>query len=296
MFFLFSKPALCAGASLAVISPMLFAAPAARADTTVVYEVTVKGAPSAATPPGSLETMQSLSTVYYKNNKSRTESVDSVVLYDGDTKTTTTLNPQTKTYTTTDAESVAAKSAAMNPLLGQIKFSAKTFVRPGGQTRTIAGRPTKNTKFTAIMKMGLATADAPANMAQMLPTITISGEEWMADGLVSAAQRNGLTSTGFSNMAQMNPMMGSGLKEFYDKLAAIKGFPLASTLSMKITFPDGAAAMMGASIPKQPIVVSMQAKSVSEEPLADTLFAIPEGYTKAESTAPAAPQTPSDAL
>ncbi len=296
VFTSFSKLALCATASVAVLSPSVFVVPAARADTTALYEVTVKGGLAPGKYATVSESATATATVFYKNNKSRTESENSVVLYDNGTKTTTTLDPRTKTYTTvTDAEVAAANNAATNPLAGQIKFSIKTFVRPGNQTRTIAGRETKNTKFTAILKMALTTADAPAGMAHMLPTITLSGEEWMTEGLVDEPQKQGMAALAtwlFTSMAQLNPLVGTNLKAFADKVAAIKGFPLASTLQTTVAFPEGAAAMMGASIPSKPMVVTMQAKSVSEEPLNDTLFIIPDGYKKMDNPAPVSPQAP----
>ena len=83
------------------------------------------------------------------------------------------------------------------------------------------------------------------------------------------------------------------MKDFAAKMAAIKGFPLASTLSTTIKFSEAATASiggMGGMLPKNPIVITTRAKSVSTSPLDDALFAPPADYKKVE--APAAPALP----
>lgn len=293
-------------------------AAASAADVTIVSETTLKGLPeaaiNAAVSAGDGDGSDVLKApvvtkAYFKNDKTRTETGKIVVIFDGATSTTYTLNPAEKTYTAiTGVPSLpggggaTSSAAAANPMLSLMKINVKTFVNPGNQTKIIAGQTTKNTRFMAVIKMNFAGGEAaksagiPANLNQMMPTIILKGEEWMAEGLLPEGVKNQNAATGMASLTQMMPFMGAGFKDFAAKLAAIKGIPLASTLSNTFQFPEGAASMMGGMFPKDPIVVTTQATSVTTEPLDDALFAPPAYYKKVDALSPPAQPAPPAAI
>ena len=89
------KITICAGIMLACMS----ASGAARADLTIVSQ-TKQSAPASLGEGGTKNPLET-TVNYYQKHKVRTETGETVSLYDGDTNTTLTLYPNTKTYTET---------------------------------------------------------------------------------------------------------------------------------------------------------------------------------------------------
>jgi hypothetical protein len=72
------------------------------------------------------------------------------------------------------------------------------------------------------------------------------------------------------------------LKTLVEKIATIKGTPLSSRIEVIIKPGDGKAPDVNVlPIPKDPIIVVNEVKSISEDPLAaDSLFTVPADYKK----------------
>jgi hypothetical protein len=71
------------------------------------------------------------------------------------------------------------------------------------------------------------------------------------------------------------------LKTLAEKIATIKGTPLSSRIEVIIKPGDGKAPDVNVlPIPKDPIIVVNEVKSISEDPLADSLFTVPADYKK----------------
>ena len=276
------KLLLVASALLPALAPL-----ASRADVTLVTQNKLSGLPGAA---GTSQTVTI--TTYYKGTHTRIENGAEVILSDADKPgVQTMLDTVKKTYYTRPLK-VEADALAGNPMTASLKMDAKVFVHPGGQTKTIAGKTAKNYKFNATITM--ANPDNP-QFALMLPTVTIKGEQWTTDALtlpLSVADRG--KALNFASGGMMGAFMSKGMKEFGAKMGEIKGLPLSNTTILSFVFPEGSpiAAMAGDSLPKS-ITSVVEVKSLSEDPLADTLFAVPDGYTKVDPPAPPAiPGTP----
>ena len=93
-------------------------------------------------------------------------------------------------------------------------------------------------------------------------------------------------------------LAGNSLKSRSEKLATIKGTPLSSRIEVTIKPGDSKAADANVlPLPKEPIVVATEVKTISEDPLDDALFAVPAGYKKVDVLAkPTAPVAPAPAL
>ena len=221
-------------------------------------------------------------TAYYKGHKSRSETGGEITLTDYDAGMTYTIDTENKTYSV--AQIKPAQRDTTSALPGN-----KSFVHSGGQTQTIAGYPATNTKFMSVTQIVIG---APAGAsAPMLPPLTISGEEWMADGLLPEDARN----AGFAEFSKLVPLPQlPGAGGFAQKMLAVKGFPLATTLQIRIAFPAGAGPALVNALPRDPITLTMRAKSVATAPLDDALFALPEGFQKVDALpAPNAAPRPS---
>lgn len=244
----------------------------ARADVKVVAEVKVTGIPAAAAAQGAPDLKKPIiTTTYYKGNKQRVESGGTITITDYDTGKVTTLNPEKKTFYTTNITD-GLKAMADNPMIEMIKIDATADVKPGGETKTIAGKTAKNYKVTATMKMGMD--GAPAEAAAMFPTIIMKGEQWTTEGITLPIQTGKLVQSNFAK--NMPPFLQKGMKPFTDKMATIPGFTLSNTMSMEFVRAPGAPDMPG--FPKEPIVTITEVKELSEAPLEDALFAPPAGY------------------
>jgi len=271
-------------------------APAAHADLKVVQEMSVTGLPNAAAAPGAPDLREPIvTTTFFKGDKSRVETSGTILINSGGPNAQQmTLVPATKTYYVTPSVSDTLK--AMPGFGDQFKFSATGNVRKTDVTRTILGKTTIDYKFYVAMKMSMPALGASAE--SMMPTITMSGDQWTTDsldisGTLSGSQTDLLGKT-------LGPLVMGGMSDIVKTMSKIKGFPLLGTMSMSITFPKGSdlGAAMAKAMPSK-MVMTNEVKSLSEDPLPDDLFIIPTDYTKVDAPAnpliPAAPAAPAPA-
>jgi hypothetical protein len=264
---------------LAVGLTLLGAVPKAQADVKVVSEVTVKGAPAVAKDklPD-----KSITTSYYKGDKQRVETGKSITISDLTNGKTYTLDPIKKTFTVFSLADLD-KTMGDNPFLQMLKVETQTTVTPGTATKTIAGKNAKQFSYTTNFKMSMeGSDDQTAAIAQMLPTITITGEQWTSDDVKFPLDYQKIAQSNFAR--NVPPMMAKGMKEMVDKLAAIKGFPLSSVVTVSFILPPNAPATLAANIPKDPIVTTTEVKTISEESLDDSLFVVPTDYKEVKAT------------
>lgn len=282
---------LTAAGAAALTLAVLLPGSSARADVKLVTETTFTGVGQ--NNPGPVA-----GAIYYKGDKQRTESGDQVTIYDCGADTLYTLNAKAKTYTVTT--SPGAQGAAANPLLAMMKIDTKEVsLAPQPGTKQIAGKDASRYTYTLVLHI----APSDPSLADYVPSFTtsIQGEQWTAASLAPPAT--------CARMARMlltrnlPPTMagaGSGIKVLADKAAEMKGLFLSSRVQFTVK-PDAKSADTGVPLPKNPIVVATDVKSLSEAPLDDSLFTVPTDYKKIESgtpgaapppvAAPAAPQT-----
>lgn len=241
----------------------LCSAGSARADLKVVSEMTVTGLPK--TEMTSSGTQKSTSTAYYKGDKFRQEAGDSISIFDCGTGQVYTLDQGKKTYSVMAADDML--NMANNPMLAKMKMDVSGDVTPTDKTETITDKTTKEYLFTFTMKMGMEGMDS-----SIFPTMKMSGEQWNTTSIRFPA--NCVKMMQFTQ--RMPGMFGSSMKTFAEKMAAMPGFPMRKT--MTITMEGGAVAAMT----KDPIVMTTEVKSISEDKLPDSLFAVPSGYTKVD--------------
>ncbi|MDX1933836.1 MAG: hypothetical protein SFU56_14655 [Capsulimonadales bacterium] len=274
------------GARAAAGVALFCVAASAYADIKFVAEVTVKGAPTAtkANLPD-----KSVTTSYYKGEKQRIETEKpggkTVTISDLATGTTYTLNPAKKTYTVFKLSDIEAMTAD-NPIMQMLKIETQTTITPGTATKSIAGKNAKQYTYNTSFKMSLEGGDDQiAAFAQMMPTITIKGEQWTTEDVRFPVNYQKIAQT---NMARsIPPMMAKGMSEMIEKMATIKGFPLSSVVTVSFILPKNAAPQAAASMPKEPIITTTEVKSISEENLDDSLFELPKDYTEVKTETPA---------
>jgi hypothetical protein len=256
----------------------------ARADVKVVSEVKMTGIPAAAAAQPGVPDLKKpiITTTYYKGNKQRVESGDTVIITDYETGKVTTLNPAKKTFYTSNITD-GLKAMADNPMIEMIKIDATADVKQGGETKTIAGKAAKNYKLTATMKMSMD--GAPPETAAMFPTIIMKGEQWTTEAIALPIQTSKLVQANFTK--NMPAFLQKGMKPFLDKMATIPGFTLSNTMSIEFMRAPGAPDMPG--FPKEPIVTVTEVKELSEAPLEDALFAPPADYKEVQAPKPAGP-------
>jgi hypothetical protein len=257
---------------------VLGAASLARADVKIVSEVTIKGVPKAAQAQISDKT--TTTTTYYKASKQRTETDKSVTITDLDGDKFYTLDPVKKTYYVMSSKDLE-KLAADNPMLAMIKMDTTTTVTPSSETKSIAGKTAKKYAYTTVMKMGMEGADE--SISAMLPTITISGEQWTTEEITLPVDYRKVTQSNF--MRSMPPMMAKGIKDMVDKMAEIKGLPLSSVITVTVQPSASAPPQAASAFPKDPIVTTTEVKSIVEGPLDDALFTVPADYKEVKAPA-----------
>ena len=288
-----------ASQSAVAVGALLAFASAAHADVKIVTETTITGLPDALRSGDTANIDPSkpiTSTVYLKGEKRRTETPVLVTIYDCAADAVYTLNSTDKTYTvSTLAKSVATDTSASNPLLSLMKIdTGNVTLAPQKATKTIAGKPATSYSFG----MTLTLRPLDPSLSEMIPNLvtTIKGEQWVSESIVSPAVCERMAKSSFLNSLPIpTAMAGSGLKTLSEKMAAIKGTPLSSRIEVRIKPGNGKSADANVlPIPKDPIIVVNEVKSVSEAPLDDSLFTVPADYKKVtvdtkSVTPPAAP-------
>jgi hypothetical protein len=263
-------------AAVVSIAALGMMAATVRADVKIVSEVTVKGVPPAVTAQGGPDMSKpTVTTTYYKGNWQRVESGGTITITNFETGKITTLNPKAKTYYTVGVGD-SLKAMADNPMLAAIKVEAVADVKPGGQTKVIAGKTAKNYKISATMKMTMD--GAPPEAAAMFPTMVMTGEQWTTEGISLPIPTGKMVQNSF--VKNLPPFFQNGMKPFTDKMASIPGFILSNTMSMEFKRSAGAPDLPG--FPKEPIVTITEVKEISEAPLDDALFAPPADYKEVQ--------------
>ena len=289
-----SKITICAGIMLACVS----ASGAARADLTIVSQ-TKQSAPASLGEGGTKNPLET-TVNYYQKHKVRTETGETVSLYDGDTNTTLTLYPNTKTYTETKGTlgDVAGLLNALSEMSASARLDCQTVVEAGDQSRTIAGLKTRNYHYISIWTLsvppaspGAAASDAD-DIARFFPaTLTIQGEAWAAEKLGGKTNRNTIEQM-FDGLSPT--FSGAALKTFVLALGKIKGVTLDSTKT--ITLFLSPAFIAASTKAGEPLTVLTQTtgitetKSISKANLDAALFTVPADYKKVD--AHAAPPAP----
>jgi len=270
MFSSLVSPLRRCGAALILSATLLIGSVAiARADVKIVTRMETSGG---FTPEGS---GGATTTTYYKGDKVRTEAGDTITLFDGATDKYITIYKTKKTYTTGNLKDTLAQTSNLEK---QLKITTTMDLKPGGKTRTLAGKPAKNYLWTANISF-VARAEALKNAENTSGPrgfkMVMKGETWATEAITLSAKTTRLASV-FS--------MGNGiagLKPFTEKLASIQGVPLSFEITQTMT--PIAAPNPDPNAPKlRPINMTVTSKvvSISEDPLPDSLFKIPAGYKK----------------
>ncbi|MBC8136313.1 MAG: hypothetical protein H8F28_10540 [Fibrella sp.] len=216
---------------------------------------------------------------YYKDGKQRTETADSVVIHDAVNEKTFFLDPRKKTFyeassagaVTTDDSNPMAAMAKMGELDGDV------VVTDLKEEKTILGKKAHRYSYIMTLKFSLKDPNAPAMMAAFLPSFVTTGDQWMAeipDSFVFA-KRNGQ-----SAFAGLPSGLGKSFMPLVEKMGKMKGIPLEATHSSKMSFGESAPAQMTANMPKEPTVRQTITTALSEAPLPDSLFSVPDDYKK----------------
>lgn len=269
---------------------------AAWADIKVIAQETTKGQAGMMSmmgggPPGAPKkeaepTGPVTVTTYYKGNRQRIERGGDVTITDFNAGKILTLNVAKKTYTELSLTDLGA-NLDTNPMLKMFKVNASADVKPGGETKAIAGRPSKNYKYTLTFKMEATDPQMAAFLSGL--TTTVTGEQWVTETLTIPTDA---TSLARNKMLKQLPVSVKDLEQVGAQMGIMKGFPLSSITTVKIDLPEQLKAMMasqGGGKTNEPIVSVTEVTSISEDPLDDALFTVPAGYKKVEAPRPKAP-------
>ena len=257
---------------LPALAAVFFAGTAARADVKIVSELNVTGLPQSQTRQKFPQSV----TTFYKGDKSRTELGNKVTIYDAATDKLYTLDPANKTYTAMTPQEASQKGAG---LLALLKVDVTADVKEGETIKTIAGKQARSQTFTATI--GLGFEGSPTGS---LARVKIEGEQWATDAVMLSAAAQRVAAAGFAQ--SLGPLVQNA-KPLTDKLATLKGTPLSRRVVATVTSDQELP-----GLPDGPVVATLDARSVSEGPLDDALFAVPADYKLAETPPPAAPALP----
>jgi hypothetical protein len=210
----------------------------------------------------------------YKGNKLRTEAGGQVTLYDAATDRITVLQPEKKTYYVTTAKKM---SEGMAPFMSMMDISVSGDVKPGGQTKTLLGKPARNYKYTITIKMKAkgGNKDIP-NFGAV--GMVMQGENWVTTAVsLPNPQAFQKASAAMSGQGMM-----PGMEKVMEKMTKIPGLPLLTTMQMgmdmsQVKLPKDAK---GGKKPQAPPrqTIRQEVVSLSEKPLDDALFAPPKGF------------------
>lgn len=263
------------------------AALGARADLKVVSKSVFENRPNVPGAPAPAKTAKAgepdavQSTMYYKGTFSRSEDgTDTVTITDTAKNTITTLNVKKKTYSVQKLDELAKMAS---PFAEFMDVKIEGGVKPGTMPKKVAGRDTghfvTNLSIAMSVKEGsplpLPAGDGP------LMSIAIRTESWTVEGLsldAKAIQQQNL------GMMRMFTRMLPGAAALQDKMAGVKGYPLAS--NTRITFTS---ALPLPGLPDKPMTIKNEVISLSEDPLPDTLFQVPADFKEVPPETPGIP-------
>ena len=252
------------------------------ADVTIVQEVSVKGAPKIpafpGAPPAPDMSRPTMVTIYYKGDKQRSETGDSVTLSDLASGKIYTLDAKKKTFVVRSLDKIGSE----NPFLEMIRMDVTATVTPTDEKKTILNKSAKRYDYAATIKTSMDGVDE--QMAAMFPTITISGQQWATEDVVLPIDFKQVAQT--TMVRNFPPMMAKGIKDLAEKMSAIKGFPLSSIVTVKFVFAKEPPPQLAARIPKEPMVTTTEVKSIKEGALEDSLFVVPSDYKEVKEAPP----------
>jgi hypothetical protein len=220
---------------------------------------------------------------FYKGTKVRTESANSVTIYDTATDRSLILDNEKKTYylTSTKRMQEMVKESPLGGMLSKVKTTTTVDVKPGGQSKTILGKPAQNYKYTLVIKMDMT------GMMEMIPekerknmpkggmkmSVSSSGEVWTTTAV--SLPNPSAFNKGFAAM-QGGGFGGDATEQIAEKMSQIKGFTLLAI--QKIGVPDMPVGKDGKKPPSSAMTVRQEVISLKEDPLPDSLFVAPKGY------------------
>jgi hypothetical protein len=284
----------------ALLFTLALAGTAARADVKIVSEVDMGAVPfpvpAAAPAAGAGNGKPLVTTSYYKGDRSRVESGGSVIIVTGkaDGGKTFVLDPVARTYYVQATSGGAGNAAALSedsPFLSSVRIDGDLKVDSSSSvTKNIAGRVAKLYRLTGNFKIMLGGGDN-GGAGFPLANVTLNGEQWTTETLTVPTL--GAAVPGASTFLNaMPPLLAKSDAKLKTQMAAIKGYPLLSAVSVTVTMPKDSpfAEMAAGAFPTKPITARTEVKQLSEDPLPDDLFAVPAGYKQVEP--PAAPALP----
>lgn len=265
----------------AAVATLCLLAAAGNADVKLVQKTSLENVPNLPGAPPSAKPKDGTSTTYMKGVRSRTESGTTVTITDGEKGTIATLDLKAKTYYITKLEDIAKQA---NPLAELMDIKITGDVTPLDKTQEILGKKAVGYKtsftFSITPKPG---AGLPAgNDGEPFMTMVLEGEQWATESV--ALDAKALASSVQSNLRGMARMLPNA-KAMSEKMSQIKGLTLKSTMSFSMK-----SALPIPGLGDKPMITKIEALSVSEEALPDSLFEVPKDFKEVKP--PAGPAIP----
>ena len=276
-------------AAVAICSAVL------RADVTVVTTTSIEGGMAAMAPDGGAN-MTSKMTVRVKGMKSRTEmavgpmavvtivdvSNKQIIVLRPDQKTATIVSMGTPAATTTTSTTTTTTTTTTAPPTATASIDAS--ITPTGKSQVIDGVKCDEFLITTTMDMaGVAGAKAPPEAAAMLQGLKMNmkGSLWVAKDVPGAAefvayQKAAATSDMAAAAATAAGISMPGMEKMLKAMGRIDGVAYLQEMNMTVEGSGQMAEMM-----KQmgAMKITTKTNSVTQEPISDDLFKVPEGYT-----------------
>ena len=256
-----------------------------RADVTIVQTTTVEGGMAAMAAASGGPVSPKLTT-RVKGMKSRTDIDTGPVMVgtiiDLTTKQLIILRPDQKTATMVTAVPPPAGAAPTTPPITLPKVDAT--VTPTGKSQVLDGLKCDEYTFTTRMDMSEMTGrQMPPEATAMMQGVTImmQGSMWVAKGAPGAAEYLAFQKAASSGELASAAMGASGLsvpgmEKLMKAMSSVEGITYLTEMTLNVEGTGQVADMM-----KQmgPMKVTTRVNSINNEPVADDLFKVPEGYT-----------------
>jgi hypothetical protein len=268
----FKRQAFALAAALAIASASL------AADVTIVMTMTMEGK-----APGMAGQEMPRTVTHIKGLKSATVvemgGNEMVNITDAANRRVVMLNRQQRTATVFDAatgKTGTGKSAAPSGL--DIKIT------PTGRKRTINGIECSEHTFTANVRVDemMGGAETPPEMAAMLQGVSmkLDGSIWSAPTGPGAADYMAFMKAAVDRnvlglMANAMPGLSGGLNQMMAAMAKAPGIPYLTETAMTV---EGTGPMVEVMRQMGMTMMRMEVTSVTTDPIADSMFEIPEGY------------------
>lgn len=249
-----------------------------RGDVMLVQTMTIEGAAAAMLGNAQLPRM----TMRIKGQKSRADievgGQTIIAITDLAAKQVILLNSATKTATVSTPETVMPAGMPMPKI--DVSF------KPTGKSQVIEGQQCEEHAIRIQLNMAEATGgQMPPEAAAMMKDVQMimDGSIWIAPSAPGSAEFAAFNKAAMSSnlLAAVMGMSGAGKSApGFDKLleaaANAAGLPYLTDINMRF---EGSGPMVDAMKQMGPIRMIQKTVSVSTDPIADTLFQVPEGYT-----------------